>query len=161
MKTKIISIINTLLLVDVGIVLFCYLQKESLWLINSQIGFFSSLLIVLASFYSYSQMIQRGTQNEIIAATNDETLEKIEDPHGLYDEEEEKKASVAQTTKKNSAYISLFRVAAYVVLVFGFFYLDRGKIFDMKSYFLGLTIPPILIAIMLFILLKKEKNETY
>lgn len=154
------KIINTLLIVDIGIVIFCYLAGQRDWFINSQIGYFSSIIVVMASMYSYAQMVKRGVDDSIVTTSNDELLQKIEDPHELYekdellkqtqDDKEQEKISTIEAIKKNKAYISFYRIGAYAILVLGFLYLQNVKIFHMPSYMFGLILPPILIAIMLF-----------
>lgn len=183
MKRIRLKIINTLLIVDIGIVLFCYLAGERDWFLNSQVAYLSSLMVVLASIYSYAQMVKAGVENEIITTSNEELLEKIEDPHALYDnghselvsesnneiqklvqdDEEDTKISTIEAMKKNKAYVSFYRIGAYAILVLGLFYLQSIKIFHMPSYMLGLFLPPVLIAIVFYWSSKtsKDDNETY
>lgn len=180
MKRTKVKIINTLLIVDIGIVLFCYLAGERDWFLNSQVAYLSSLMVVLASIYSYAQMVKAGVENEIITTSNEELLEKIEDPHALYDEntshseqawqdkqvqddEEDTKISTIDAMKKNKAYVSFYRIGAYAILVLGLFYLQSIKIFHMPSYMFGLFLPPVLIAIVFYWGSKtsKDDNETY
>lgn len=188
MKRTRIKIINTLLIVDIGIVLFCYLAGERDWFLNSQVAYLSSLMVVLASIYSYAQMVKAGVENEIITTSNEELLEKIEDPHALYDEnishsefisesnteilkqvqddkgqvqddEEDTKISTIEAMKKNKAYVSFYRIGAYAILVLGLFYLQSIKIFHMPSYMLGLFLPPALIAIVFYWGSKTSKDD--
>ncbi|MDD5359282.1 MAG: hypothetical protein PHI79_03330 [Sulfurovaceae bacterium] len=177
-----IKIINTLLIVDIGIVIFCYLAGERNWFFNSQVAYLSSIIIVLASMYSYAQMVKTGVENEIITTSNDELLDKIEDPHGLYDDNNpqqaletkndeimtevqddntEDKISTIEAMKKNKAYVSFYRIGAYAILVLGFLYLQNIKIFHMASYMFGLFLPPVLIASVFYFGSKtsKEDNE--
>lgn len=162
MKSIKIKIINTLLIVDIGIVIFCYLAGERDWFFNTQIAYLSSLMVVLASMYSYAQMVKVGVENDIVTTSNDELLDKIEDPHDLYDEnvnnseqfqngeDEEKPISTIEAMKKNKAYVSLYRIGAYAILVLGFLYLQNIKIFHMPSYMFGLFVPPVLIAVVFY-----------
>lgn len=175
MKSIKIKIINTLLIVDIGIVIFCYLAGERDWFFNTQIAYLSSLMVVLASMYSYAQMVKVGVENDIVTTSNDELLDKIEDPHDLYDddtshfeqvqndEEEDKPISTIEAMKKNKAYVSLYRIGAYAILVLGFLYLQNIKIFHMPSYMFGLFVPPVLIAVVFYWSSKisKDDNETY
>ncbi len=167
------KIINTLLIVDIGIVLFCYLAGQRDWFINSQIAYFSSLVVVMASMYSYAQMVKTGVKNGAVTTSTNELLDKIEDPHGVFDEDdkaqvqddaqdqddkEQEKISTIEAMKKNKAYVSFYRIGAYAILVLGFLYLQNLKIFHMPSYMFGLILPPILIAIMLFLEFKNIKG---
>lgn len=171
MKSIKIKIINTLLIVDIGIVIFCYLAGERDWFFNTQIAYLSSLMVVLASMYSYAQMVKVGVENDIVTTSNDELLDKIEDPHDLYDEnvndseqfqndeDEEKPISTIEAMKKNKAYVSLYRIGAYAILVLGFLYLQNIKIFHMPSYMFGLFVPPVLIAAVFYWTSKASKEN--
>lgn len=159
------KIINTLLIVDIGIVLFCYLAGQRDWFINSQIAYYSSLVVVMASIYSYAQMVKIGVENEAATTPTDELLDKIEDPHGVFDEDDkvrvhddaqdqddkdQEKISTIEAMKKNKAYVSFYRIGAYAILVLGFLYLQNVKIFHMPSYMFGLFLPPVLIAVVFY-----------
>jgi len=165
------KIINALLIIDIGIVIFSLLSGNRVWLINSQIGFISSSLIMFASIVSYRNMVQaRVDMGMVVADDNRDTLDKIEDPFDLYGEDstndkknknfkdvivEEKKSlkknrrSLWQTTKDSKAALSFYRLGAYGILIFGFFYLNNNKILDIASYLFSLSIPPVIVVLML------------
>jgi len=107
------KIINTLLIVDIGIVLFCYLAGQRDWFINSQIAYSSSLLIVMASIYSYAQMVKTGVENEIVTTSNDELLEKIEDPQGVFDDTSHSEFS-SESNSNASSFGSLYETSPAV-----------------------------------------------
>jgi len=161
-------IINALLIVDIGVVLFCYFFGTRTWLINSQIGFLSSILVVLASMHSYSKMVQRQVDNAKPLDDEDDMLEKIEDPHGLFKEDdiepqeeeskEEPKISVLESLKNSRASISFYRIGAYGVFALGFLYLSSHKILHIQSYFAGISLPIVVIVTLLFLQAKKEKR---
>ncbi len=183
-------IINALLIVDIGVVLFCYFFGTRTWLINSQIGFLSSILVVLASMHSYSKMVQRQVDNAKPLDNEDAMLEKIEDPHGVFDDsshsesicpqaspceissesdneilkrvqddddhlQEEPKISVLESLKNSKASISLYRIGAYGVFALGFLYLSSHNIFHIPSYFVGISLPIVIIVTLLFLQAKK------
>jgi hypothetical protein len=115
----------------------------------------------------------------IVVDDNRDTLDKIEDPFDLYSEDEksspkeelkkelkeqkslkevvveEKKnlkknrRSIWQTAKDSKAALSFYRLGAYAVLIFGFFYLNNNKILDISSYLFALALPPVIVVIML------------
>jgi hypothetical protein len=174
------NIINALLIIDIGIIIFCLLSGNRVWLLNSQIAFVSSSLIMFASIISYSNMVQaRFDMGMIVVDDNRDTLDKIEDPFDLYSEDEksspkeelkkelkeqkslkevvveEKKnlkknrRSIWQTAKDSKAALSFYRLGAYAVLIFGFFYLNNNKILDISSYLFALALPPVIVVIML------------
>ncbi|MBN2768254.1 MAG: hypothetical protein JXQ68_04070 [Campylobacterales bacterium] len=157
-------IINALLIVDIGVVVFCYLFGTRTWLINSQIGFVSSLLVVLASMHSYSKMVQRQVENAKPLDNEDDVLEKIEDPHEVFredaesqeeDSRKEPKISVLESLKNSRASISFYRIGAYGVFALGFLYLSSNKIFHISSYFVGISLPIAVIVTLLFLKAKK------
>ena len=164
------KVINTLLIVDIGIVIFCLLSGERAWLINSQIAFITSSLIMFASIISYRNMVKsRIDAGLIIAEDNRDTIEKIEDPYDLYDESKEtsmqeiikeekettkkNRRSIWQVTKDSKAALSFYRLGAYALLILGFFYLNNNKILNISFYLYSLALPPIIIVA---ILMRKE-----
>ncbi|MBN2721890.1 MAG: hypothetical protein JXQ77_03630 [Campylobacterales bacterium] len=171
MKSIKIRILNALLIVDIGIALFCILAGNKDWFINSQIGFFSSLAVVLASMYSYRKMIDQSVASGAVVSSNDELLEKIEDPHGVYDEddtqetileetiEEDKKITTLEALKKSKAFISFYRLGAYLLLALGFLYLQSNHILHIPSYLFGIMLPPVIIAVMFFWQSKNTKES--
>ena len=99
-----------------------------------------------------------------------DTLDKLEDPYDLYDDEvieqEEEKTlqevvkeervnlkknrrSFWQTTKDSKASFSFYRLGAYLLLIMGFFYLNNNKVLDIPSYLFAMFIPPFVVVIML------------
>ena len=166
------NIINALLIIDIGILIFCLLSGNRAWLINSQIAFLSSSLIMFASIISYRNMVQaRVDMGMVVADDNRDTLDKIEDPFDLYSEDnitdnkeektlkevviEEKKnlkknrRSIWQTTKDSKAALSFYRLGAYGVLIFGFFYLNNNEMLDIPPYLSALALPPVIVVMML------------
>ena len=165
------KIINALLIIDIGILIFCLLSGNRTWLVNSQIGFISSSLIMFASIISYRNMVQARVEMGMVTVDdNRDTLDKIEDPFDLYSEEEntlneeksfkevvreEKKKlkksrrSLWQTAKDSKASLSIYRLGAYGVLIFGFFYLNNNGILNISSYLFALSLPPVIVVVML------------
>lgn len=166
MKNTIIALI----IVDIIILLLAYFFGEEYWLVNSQVGFITSSLVMIGSMLSYKSMVQ-GRLN--LGATPDDgrdTLDKLEDPYDLYDDEKVKnddektlvevvkeerdnlkksRRSLWQTTKDSKASLSFYRLGAYGLLVFGFFYLNSNKFLDIPIYLISLAIPSVVIVIML------------
>lgn len=160
-------IVNTLIIIDIGIIIFCMLAGNRSWLISSQVGYFSSLLVVAASLISYKNMVKSSVDNSIITA--DKTLEDIEDPHGLYDdedytkniqeneEEDEPKRPVGESLKHSKASLSIYRLGAYAILIFGFMILNSEHILHLPSYLFGIFVSPIITVGMIFFNLKKRR----
>jgi hypothetical protein len=173
------KILNALLAIDIGIILFCMLAGHRSWLYTTQIGFFSSALVIAASMVSYRRMIQKRLEYDPPELPEDERdeLDKIDDPYELYDDEKhpektdkteelskeefvkvvnEEKAkqkarrrSISEVIKDSRASFSLYRIGAYILLVLGFFYLNRHDYLHIPSYLFSLSVPPVIVVIML------------
>ncbi len=171
------KVLLALFLVDLGLALIVYMWKGQVWLINSQVAFLSSSLIVLASMKSYKNMVSNAIAAGAVADDGRDTLEKLEDPYALYDEvkmiEEEKtlvevvkeervtlkkgRRSIWKTTKDTKASFSFYRLSAYAILVLGFFYLNSNKTLELIPYLSFLSVP---LFIVIFMLLNNlEKNQ--
>jgi hypothetical protein len=135
------------------------------WLISSQVAFISSLLATLASFWSYKRLIEKKIATGDIPPEDRDELDTIDDRFELYDDEETAPAPGAEELKQVikeerrkigglkkgmqnlavtiSAAVSPLRVAAYVILVLGFLYLNRHDLLEIWGYVLGLTVVPL------------------
>jgi hypothetical protein len=165
------KILNTLLAIDIGIILFCMLSGHRNWLYTTQIGFFTSALVIAASMVSYRRMIEKRLEQGDVLPQDE--LDKIDDPHDLYSEaldqesgevsreefakvvNEEKakqkarRRSVSEVIKDSRASLSIYRIGAYALLVLGFFYLNRHNYLHIPSYLFALSVPPVIVVIML------------
>ena len=168
------NILNILLASDIVIITLCMFFGDRNWLYTSQIGFFTSALIISASMVSYRRMVEKGVDlNDGVALDdNRDELDKLDDPHDLYsDNTEDKKElvdvvkeeraklkennrSVKDVIKDSRASFSWMRLGAYIALVLGFFYLNRHEYLHIPSYLISLSIPPLVVV---FVLL----SETY
>ena len=171
--------IVVLIVVDLAIALLLYVFGAEYWLVNSQIAFISSSLIMLGSMQSYKSMVKSRLVGISSVSTDDErdTLDKLEDPYDLFDEEkkeeEEEKTlvevvkeeranlkknrrSIIQTTKDAKASFSFYRLVAYAVLVFGFFYLNSNHFLKLIPYLSFLSLPTVIIVVML--MKQSDKN---
>ena len=139
---------------------------------NVQVAFLSSFLIILASGYAHKKMIKGRIKNGVYADDRD-PLDKIDDPHGLFDEEEineappeeldlraivkeEKKKvkpfSLANVKQGAKGSFSLYRLGAYLFLFLGFVALKNNHLLDVRIYLTALL--PGIVAGYLF--LKEE-----
>ena len=168
------KILNTLLAIDIGIILFCMLSGNRNWLYTTQIGFFTSALVIAASMASYRRMIEKRLEYGAVRVEDErDKLDKIDDPYDLYSDEvipeekelsreefvevvnEEKakqkanRRSISDVIKDTRAFLSLYRIAAYGLLILGFFYLNRNDYLHIPSYFFALSVPPVIVVIML------------
>ncbi len=168
------KILNALLVIDIGIILFCMLSGNRDWLYTTQIGFFTSALVITASMASYRRMIEKRLEYGAVPVEDErDTLDKIDDPYDLYSDEvipeekelsreefvevvneekakqKENKRSISEVIKDTRAFLSFYRIAAYGLLILGFFYLNRNDYLHIPSYFFALSVPPVIVVIML------------
>jgi len=163
-----------LLLVDLVLAIALYLWKGQSWLINSQVAYLSSSLIMLASMKSYKNMVAKALDAGAVTDDGRDTLDKLEDPYDLYGESEESneektlqevvkeeranlkknRRSIWETTKDAKASFSFYRLTAYSFLVLGFFYLNGKHILELTPYLTFLAIP---LFVVVFSLLDSEK----
>jgi amino acid permease len=165
---EVLNLIRILIAVDVGIVVFCYLENDLIWLYNTQIAFFATALIVIGSFIGYSNMVRRSIENGNVG---EDILKKYEDAYDLYDEEDEIKTKELEKLKKKKLKwyeallfsfkggFNLIRILGYVALIAGFLWLKNNNIFDFLSFLFGVSIVPAVSLVYLFISSKKQKNQ--
>jgi hypothetical protein len=176
MMTNLTSILKkylkVFLFLDIVLIVLFLVFSTTQNLINSQVAFFSVLIIVFGSFLGYHRNISKQIENfDTDAYTNqdNDAIDKIEDPYDLYSEDgiteeteisteefkqiikEEKqnlkRNTVSNTLKSASGFASLYRIIGYVFLVIGFFYLNNNEMFDAISYIIGISIIPLAVLI--------------
>jgi len=134
--------------------------------INTQIAFFSSLIITFSSFVGYSKYIKKQTIN--MCDNNVDIYDKIDDKYDLYSKindkeslnkkpeeilnQEKKKLkfqnSIKNTIKTFRANNSIYRLFGYASLLVGFFYLNNNQLLSLIPYLVGFAIAPI--SVLLF-----------
>lgn len=129
--------------------------------VNAQVAFVSAFLILLGSMYSYRNLVRRNLENGIQTDLAD-TVDKIDDPYDLYDDEahpadadqrplkevirEEKarlkanKHTVKNVSKTAPALLSIYRLVPYGVLVLGFIALKNNEMLALWYYLPGLAV---------------------
>ncbi len=169
-NTSVKKFILAFLCVNFLIVLYSFVFKSSLWLLNTQVAFVSTLLITIASFLSYRKNIKArisnlDLSNEQVLKEDRDKIDEIDDPFDLYSENEEvleedlspekikeilkeEKAKVKNNYFKNtifsaSGFLSIYRILAYAILVFSFFALNNNNIFLAIPFIVGITIVPV------------------
>ena len=166
---EILKFAKVFLILDLCLISYSLIFQNNLWLLSSQVAFFSSLFITIASFLSYRRNIENRLSNLDLTQENEgvdrDKIDEIDDPYDLYTEykeipEEElttekikeilndEKSKVKRNSFKNtifsaSGFLSIYRVLGYVVLIFGFFALNNNKIFEPIAFIIGLGIVPI------------------
>lgn len=178
-NSEVLKFAKVFFILDLCLVIYSLLFQSSLWLLNSQVAFVSSLFITITSFLSYKSNIENRLSNLDLNQTQNETRDKIDeidDPYDLYTEYEEipeseltpekikeiindEKSKVKKNSLKNTFYsaggfISIYRILGYGILIFGFFALNNNKILLPISFIIGLGIVPI--GVLLSKLLEKR-----
>ena len=169
-RTSVVRRFKTLLLFEAIIFVTLFFGKAVF--INAQVAFLSSFFVIAASGYAHKKMIKGRIKNGIYADDRD-TLDKIDDPHGLFDEEQindapseelDLKQIVKEEKKKIKPFsfanvkhgakwsFSLYRLGAYLFLFLGFIALKNNHLLDVKIYLVALL--PGIVAGYLFL---KEK----
>jgi len=171
------KVLFALLVVDIFLAFIIYIWKGQVWLINSQVAFLSTSLIMLASMKSYKNMVSNALDAGAVTDDGRDTLDKLEDPYDLYDDEvaklEEEKTlvevvkeeranlkkgrrSIWETTKDAKASFSFYRLTAYAILVLGFFYLNGNQMLELIPYLSFLAIP---LFVVVFMLMDNTENS--
>jgi len=171
-------ILKWLIGVDVVVIILSLLWGEAHILLNTQIGFISSALVLAASMFSYSQMVYRRLESGTAVPDDDrDEIDKMEDPYDLYGEDapidetqqlkeaikEERqrmkahRRSLAQTLRDSKASLSFLRLGAYLLLFVGFFYLSKNQILHIPSYLMALSLP--IVTILGLLLTREEGND--
>ena len=127
--------------------------------LNAQVAYVSSLFVFLGSMYSYKKLVEQRVPNEVVVEDERDELDKIDDPHALYEEnsqteqsaeelkaviKEEKKQMKGENLKNaataGSATVSFFRLIPYLFLVLGFIALKNNHQLQIMTYLLFLTL---------------------
>ena len=80
---NIIKLVRILVAVDVGVVLFCLLENNISWFLNTQIAFFSASMIILGSFVGYKNLVSKSVE---MGNSGKDVLKEYEDKYEMYDE---------------------------------------------------------------------------
>lgn len=128
------------------------------WLLNFELAFFASMFILFGSFSGYRRMVQKRL--EAGEGADEDLLDEIEDPHGLYEDEanegekelslkeivqeekkrlKEKRQTLKKTMKSTSGIFSPWRFLPYTLLVISFIGLNNNHILSIPAFLLGLA----------------------
>lgn len=154
-----IKLISRVLLLNLILTIFIFIQGYWYWLINFELAFFSALFIILGSFHGYKSLVTKRLETG--EGMNDVMLEKIEDPYELYDEETEEKIdeeksllqlvkeekqrlkknkqTFKKTIKSTPGIFSPWRFLPYTMLVLSFIGLNNNHILDITGFLTGLS----------------------
>ena len=170
MTTKALKVF---LIIDLGVVLFCFLSGRMDWLLNTQVAFFSSLMVTLGSYLGYKKNIENRAESQSSYDDGYDELDQMDDQFDLYspdvpqdeikEEIKKSKKAIKKNNLKNFAggmggMASLYRIAGYIGLVIGFFYLNNNGYLHVFSYIAGFIIVPVSALVLQFMLKKEETN---
>jgi len=155
-------------IIDFGVIIFCVLSNNYIWLLNTQVAFISSLIISIATFLSYRRNVSKRLENidyDAKLSEDRDKIDEIDDPFDLYSEQEinnqseftpeeikeiikDEKSKIKQNSLKNTflsapSFISIYRILGYLILVLGFFILNNNGIFQTIPYLVGLFVVPL------------------
>jgi ABC-type transport system involved in cytochrome bd biosynthesis fused ATPase/permease subunit len=175
-----LHITKVLFLVNILAILLIVLFFGKSYLYAFEIGFFSSMLVIIASFLAYKRMVMTRVEHNIITLDDSkDIIDKLEDPYDLYSEEKSEnsekdlvevvkeeqqklkssKPSLFEILSDSKASLSLYRLGAYSVLILGFLYLNRQGLLHIPTYIIALGLPPFMIAFLLVRTKEKEKKD--
>ena len=156
-------------IVDAIVIIICLVNTNMLWLINTQVAFFSSLFVTLGSYLGYRKNILNRVKTHKNFDDNYDEVDKMDDPYDLYSpnieqQEELSKDDIKQIIKENkpkgnniksfigglSGMASIYRIIGYIFLVVGFFYLKNNNLIEPISYLIGFLIVPIAALILAY-----------
>ncbi len=150
-----------LIVLDLVLIFYFLINKNYLYLLNTQIAMISSLIVTGGSFLGYRRLVLKRAKEQNILDDKD-LIDKIDDPYNLYEEEpkesqmdakqifeEEKKRlkSPKQSVKNfiltSGGFLSIYRIFGYLFLVVSVLFLIDKKMFDAIAYMTGLSLVPI------------------
>jgi len=167
-------------IIDIGVILFCIISGHNDWLVNTQIAFFSSLMVTVGSYLGYKKNVQSRAEDHVPDDDTYDEIDKMDDKYDLYSPEVPKEEIIQNPTKKElkeamkpikqnhlanfksgiSGMASFYRIFGYIGLIIGFFYLRNNDLLHIYSYILGFLIVPISALFTSAFLSKEYKNST-
>jgi len=169
MRTTVQESIKLFVVVELFIIV-SYFYSSTLF-INVQVAFLSAFFIILGSSFAYKKTVKSQLDSGEHEDTQDH-LQKIEDPHELFEEEQINEAAVEEldlkaivkeekakiktfslSSMKHGAKgsVSFFRLIPYLLLILGFIALENNEILELKYY-----LPSLLLGIVVGSTLSKR-----
>lgn len=133
-------------LVLVGVSLYL----GGLWLLNTQVAFIASVLIVFATYFGYERFAKGRALSEVV---EDEEANE-EEEENKDEENKDEKEKFFEKSKRVIGGIggsfSPFRLFGYLFLILSFFYLNRHGLFLPFAFLTGLGVVPIVTLLSAF-----------
>lgn len=129
-----------------GLIAILGVAGEWAWLLNAATAAIGALAVIIGSSVSYKKMVENG-----VNAQSRDIIEKIEDPHDLYDEEEKaQKPTFGERVKLMRGALSPLRLFGYLILLASFFILYTNGAFLPLPYLAGLLLTPFAVLMLYF-----------
>jgi len=153
--------------------LFFFISGEK-GLISSISAYISASAVILASFSSYRQMVISRLNDNMIPEEDRDTLDKIEDPHRLYEDNQDSQKSPSEILKEEKIALkksrrklselfkdsipalSPLKILSYLLLAGLFIWLKDSGNMNLGVYLISLSFP---ILIVIFTLISKESKD--
>jgi len=167
---NIINFARIFFLLDLLLLSYGLFFQNLIWVLNTQVAFFASLFITLASFLSYKKNVDNRLssfekKDGYKTLEDRDKIDELDDPFDLYSEYEQipeeelttekikeiigdekaklKKHSIKNAFSSMGGFVSIYRVFAYGFLVFSFFALNNNGIFLAIAFLIGLGVVPL------------------
>ena len=161
------KLIVKLLIADAILFILLSLFANKKIVLSFEVAFLSSAFIILASFNSYKNSVQKRLALIDGEFFEQDVLDKIDDRFGLYEEsnsntktpqeiiKEEKKnlknsKNLKESLKESKSFFNPLKLGAYLFLFLGFLFLNSNGYLNTFAYLISLAIP-ITIAIWSFL----------
>jgi hypothetical protein len=119
------------------------------WLVNTQAGFFGSLIVTVFSLISYKKMVENRVEN--YEETGRDELDRVDDPYELYDDEAAESRPKPSALKQNAkaaktgalGFFSPLRLGGYALFLVIFVALAKSGNFHILPFLAGVSITPL------------------
>jgi len=139
------NILKTVLIVDIVLIFCLLLWAEATTVLNTQVSFISFSLILLVSYLSYKNHIDRSVANYDGSLAVDDDDDKFE--LYKYKKKPGKIDNIKQTIKNRydnlGRFVSVYRIVSYALFVLGFFALKEQNILQPIAYLVGISVLPV------------------
>ncbi len=164
---KIKNTLKLFIAIDSLLIIIFALLGEYIWILNSQVAVISSLAVTFGSYYGYKKSVVKRVENHQNYDDEYDELDKMDDQFDLYSpdvpeaqiEQELTKDEIKEEIKKNKNAIkknnfknfrssfgamgSIYRLAGYIILIVGFFFLNNNGYLHIFSYIGGFLVVPL------------------
>lgn len=151
-----------------GGLIYIFSTKDALY--SFLTAFFSSAIVVLASFKNYKSMVEKRVALSSSEEFDDrDAVDKIDDPYNLYDdvqeidenksikdiikeekaEQKKNRRAIKDVVKDSARAFNYIRLIAYAILVFGFFALLKSNNLNLLYYLATLAVPNLVAVVFL------------